>query len=118
MAHAHDHDHSHPDNDTYYLDQLCLIGICAAFAGICLALYFSDSVMLRRMLNVQFDPFVLFSGVALLALVVVRSVTLWREAGARARAHEHAHTHDHPHHHHDHEHEHCSDPHHAHGHEH
>jgi uncharacterized membrane protein YcgQ (UPF0703/DUF1980 family) len=102
MAHAH----HHADDDTYYVNQLCLIGVCAAFAGVCLTLYFSNPEMLRRILAPQFDPFVLFSGVALLVLVVIRSVVLWREAGGRAHSHGHHH-HDHPH---DHDH--------AHGHEH
>jgi hypothetical protein len=116
MAHTHD-----TDNDAYYLDQLCLVGICAAFAGVCLALYFWQTEMLALLLAPQFHLFVLLSGVGLLALVVIRSVTLWREAGARAQAANHAHHHHdhaHEHHHDDHDHEHCGHTHdhaHAHG---
>jgi hypothetical protein len=105
MAHVHD-----ADNDAYYLDQLCLIGICAAFAGVCLSLYFWQTEMLALLLAPQFHLFVLLSGVGLLGLVVVRSVTLWRQAGARAQMAGHDH-----HHHHDHDHEHCG---HDHSHEH
>src|SRR5262249_48248084 len=82
-------------------------GICAAFGGVCLAMYFWQTEMLALLLAPQFYPFVLLSGVGLLALVVVRSVALWRQMGARAQA-GHAHHHDHEHHHHhDHDHEHC-----------
>jgi hypothetical protein len=103
MAHVHD-----ADNDAYYLDQLCLVGICAAFAGVCLAMYFWQTEMLALLLAPQFHLFVLLSGVGLLALVVIRSVTLWREAGARAQVASHAHHHhDHEHEHHHHDHEHC-----------
>jgi uncharacterized membrane protein YcgQ (UPF0703/DUF1980 family) len=109
------HDHHHPDDDTYYLNQLCLIGVCAAFGGICLALYFSNSDMLTRILAPQFFPFILISGVALLVLVVIRAAVLWRSAGARAPAHGH---HHHHHHHHDHTHDHDRTHDHDHSHEH
>jgi hypothetical protein len=105
MAHVHD-----ADNDAYYLDQLCLVGICATFAGVCLVLYFWQTDMLKLLLADQFHLPVLLSGVGLLVLAVVRSVALWREAGARAQVASHAHhhhDHEHEHHHHDHNHEHC-----------
>jgi hypothetical protein len=98
MAHVHD-----ADNDAYYLDQLCLVGVCAAFAGVCLTLYFWQTDMLKLLLADQFHLAVLLSGVGLLTLAVVRSVTLWREAGIRAQAAGHTHVK----HHHDHKHEHC-----------
>jgi uncharacterized membrane protein YcgQ (UPF0703/DUF1980 family) len=114
MAHGHDHDH-----DTYYLDQLCMIGLCAAFAAVCLTMYFVNTDMLKRLLAEQFHPFVLLSGIGLLVLVVVRSVALWRQAGQASPAghtHGHDHARDHHHHHHDHDHEHAHG--HDHGHEH
>ena len=46
---AHDHDHAH-DTDTYYLDQLCMIGLTGAFAGICLTMYFLNRQMLTLLL--------------------------------------------------------------------
>jgi hypothetical protein len=111
MAHAH----HHHDDDTYYLDQLCLTGICAAFGGVCLAMYYWQPEMLNLLLAPQFHPFVMLSGVGLLVLVAVRSVSLWREVGARSAAAGHTHHHhDHEHHHHhdhdhghDHDHAHC-----------
>ncbi|MCI0457214.1 MAG: hypothetical protein L0Z62_09575, partial [Gemmataceae bacterium] len=120
MAHTHDHDH-----DTYYLDQMCLIALSAAFGGICLALYFSaqgtqpegaEPPMLTLLLGPQFHPFILVSGIALLVLAAARAVIVWRSAGsAPAHTHtpNHAHAHDHAH-----DHEHCHDHDHAHSHEH
>jgi hypothetical protein len=98
------HDHQHHDGDTYYLDQLCLIGLSAAFGGICLGMYFWDTDMLTRLLADQFHPLILLSGIALMVLVVVRSVVLWRATGEQAAHAHHHHDHDHHHHHHEHEH--------------
>jgi uncharacterized membrane protein len=117
MAHQHHHDTA---DDTYYLDQLCLIGITGAFALICITMYTWQFEMLQRLLAPQFYEIVLASGIALLILVVLRSVILWRSVGAPAPTshthdHDHAHSHDHNHDHghsHDHTHEH------GHGHEH
>jgi hypothetical protein len=122
MAHAHDHDHNHDhthDTDTYYLDQLCMIGITGAFAGICLTLYFFNSGMLNLLLNDQFHLMVLAAGVALLFVVLVRAAILWKAVGNKpagpAHAHEHHHLHEHGDHHHadeHHHHEHCGHDHH------
>lgn len=106
------HDHHHHDGDTYYLDQLCLIGLSAAFGGICLGMYFWDTDMLTRLLADQFHPLILLSGIALMVLVVVRSVVLWRAVGEQAAHAHHHHDHDHDHHHH-HGHDCCHDHHHA-----
>ena len=122
MGHSHHpHDHSH-DNDTYYLDQLCMIGITGAFAGICLALYFLNQSMLSLLLKPAFFPLVLATGITLLVVVVLRAAVLWQEVGKHqqiAHAHHHGescdhhhdhdcghdhHHHDHDHHHHDHDH--------------
>jgi uncharacterized membrane protein YcgQ (UPF0703/DUF1980 family) len=118
MAHSHTHS---AQEDTYYLDQLCLIGISAAFGAICLTLYFWQTDMLKLLLDVQFHPYVLVSGIVLLTLVVVRSVVLWRAAAAPSSAPAHTHTHDHDHahdHDHDHGHGHAHDRHHHHDHDH
>src|SRR5262245_2389131 len=108
MAHTHD-----ADSESYYLDQLCLVGISGAYAGICLTLYFWQREMLNRMLAEQFREFVLWSGVALSVLVVVRSVVLWRSVGRVPANGGHTHDHGHGHHHHGHGHHH-----HGHGHHH
>jgi hypothetical protein len=110
MTHTHTHEHEHDhDADTYYLDQLCLIALSGAFAAVCLTLYFLQAPMLRLMLAPQFHKFVLWSGIALAVLVLVRAVALWCETGKPAHAHDHACGHEHSHEHghtHAHEHEH------------
>jgi uncharacterized membrane protein YcgQ (UPF0703/DUF1980 family) len=103
MAHHHDHVH---DTDTYYLDQLCMIGITGAFAGICLALYFLNQTMLGLLLKPEFFPLVLASGSSLLIIVLLRAAVLWREVGQKQSAHEHHHDHDHAGHDHGHSHDH------------
>jgi hypothetical protein len=122
MGHSHDHVH---DSGTYYLDQLCLIALSGAFGGVCLTMYYWQTPMLRLILAPQFHPFVLWSGIALLVLVAVRAVTLWRSVGQPAPAqaccgghtHDHGHEHGHLHHHHDeHGHVHVHDHEHAHAH--
>ncbi len=104
MAHSHD-----TDSDSYYLDQVCLVGISAAFGGVCLALYYWQTDMLNLILGRQFHPFVVISGYILVVMAAVRSVILWRQSSARhAHAHHHHdHSHAHAHHHHDHDHAHC-----------
>ncbi len=105
--HAHDHHHDHA-GDTYYLDQICMVGISGAFGAICLALYVSNRMtgpdstsMLRLLLGPQFHPFVLGSGIALLTIALVRAVTLWRTAARPTHElgplHENLHAHEHTH---------------------
>jgi hypothetical protein len=113
MAHHHEH-----DNDTYYLDQLCMVGVTGAFAGICLTMYFLNTTMLGLLLKPEFHPLILASGIALLAIVLVRGVLLWQAVGNKPEApsrplHNHDH-HDHGHggHDHHHDHGHCDHDHH------
>src|SRR5262245_60008695 len=124
---AHDHDHHH--GNTYYLDQLCTIGACGALGLVAILMYRASGPAgqskLSYILAPQFYIPVLLGGIALIALVVVRAITLWKDAG-RARAHNHNHNHSHAHnhnhehhHHHDHDHAHHHHDHgHAHGHAH
>jgi hypothetical protein len=115
VPHAHDHDHTH-DSDTYFLDQICMVGVSGAFGAICLSLYIGNAMagegsqtMLSRLLGPQFHLFVLASGVALVVVALARGFTLWRQVGrpGHVNAHHHDHDHDHEHHHeHDHEHHH------------
>jgi hypothetical protein len=117
--HHHDHSQSHAhDTDTYFLDQLCLVGIGGAYAAICLLLYFWQREILNRMLVARFQDFVLWGGSGLAVVVVLRAFVLWRTASQDAHTHVHTHSHDHTH---DHGHEHCGHEHdhgHAHPHEH
>lgn len=103
MAHSHDHSH----DDGYFLDQICLVAMSGAFAAVCLSLYFWQRGMLNFMLAPQFHPYILFSGILLTAMTVIRAATLWRLAGENleqdAPLDEHgAHGDDCPHDHHDH----------------
>src|SRR5581483_654293 len=93
MAHHH-HD---TIEDSYYLDQLCMIALSGAFGGVCLSLYFWQTTMLKRLLGPQFHAFVLYSGVALLVLSVARAAILWRQVGKEGHAHQHDHHHGHEH---------------------
>lgn len=104
------HHHHHEDSDTYYLDQLCLVALSAAFGGVCLSLWTWQRPMLSIMLAPSFHLFVLASGVVLTALALIRAVVLWRTVGAAPKP-EHDHAHDHAHgdccHDHEHDHEHA-----------
>src|SRR5213080_4100436 len=100
-AHDHDHDHDH-DGDTFYLDQICMVGISGAFGAICLALYITSLLspstsMLGLLLGPQFHLFVLGSGIALVLVAGIRGVSLWRRVGQPAHAHDHDHAHGHDH---------------------
>jgi hypothetical protein len=110
MAHEHDH-----DTDTYYLDQLCMIGIAGAFAGICVTLYFLNTGMLGIMLAPFLHPFVLASGIALLVIVLIRAAVLWKAVGDKPVLRSQP-LHHHDHHHHDHDHHDHGHHHHDHGH--
>src|SRR5437764_12106325 len=131
MGHTHSEDRT-----TYYLEQLCTIGICGLLGGVSVMLYHQG--ILTYILHPKFHDFVLAGGITVLVLVVLRAIALWFEAGklkavhvsqlehvhdhahdhthgeACADDHCHDHAHGHEHHHHDHGHEH----HHDHGHEH
>lgn len=112
------HHHHHEDSDTYYLDQICLVALSAAFGAVCLSLYTWQRSMLNIMLAEQFHIFVLASGVLLTGLALIRAAVLWKAVGqptaehAHAHEHVHAHANDHAHaecsHTHDHDHAECS----------
>ena len=74
---AHDHDHAH-DPTTYYVEQLCTIGIAGALGGIAVMLYQRG---LLWFLAPKVQPWVLGGGLALLAVVAVRAVVVWFQAG-------------------------------------
>jgi hypothetical protein len=112
MAHTHDHDPS-----TYYMEQLCTIGICGALGGVAVMMWY-QRLPLDILLKKFFHPYVLCSGIALIVLVLIRAVALWVAVGKVKAAHEHDHCHDHEHDHdgHDHCHSHGHDHNHDHGH--
>jgi hypothetical protein len=109
MAHVHDHKDS-----SYFMEQLCTIGVCGALGGVAIILW---SLNRLKFLGEQFqkplgEPWlspVLWGGVAVVALVLIRAVVVWNSVGkTAAHNHDHGHSHDHDHNHdHEHEHEHC-----------
>jgi hypothetical protein len=92
------HTHS-KDRTTYYTEQLCTITICGLLGGVAVMLYYQN--LLRFILADYLHPWVLGSGIALLALVVLRAIGLWHSVGTsianHGHAHEHCHDHDHDH---------------------
>lgn len=124
------HDHHHHGDDTYFIDQLCMVGLSGAFGVICLCLYFFQRAMLNLLLGPQFHLFVVISGFTLLTLALVRAATLWRESRPTTaiaslpvvtapHSHDDDHHHEHDHHHHEHHHHHHDHSHtHEHGHDH
>jgi hypothetical protein len=86
--------HLHEDDDSYVVDQGCLIALAASFGGICLTLYFLNINMLRLMLGPQFHDFILWSGIVLITLAVIRAAILWWQRRSARIAHE-AHGHEH-----------------------
>lgn len=99
--HGHDHHHHHDGEDTYFMDQLCLIGFSGAFGVVCLTLSFNLvwRGMLDLMLAPQFHLYVLLSGIMLVVFVAIRSIALWQETSLAGPTAAHDHSHDHDHHH-------------------
>jgi uncharacterized membrane protein YraQ (UPF0718 family) len=93
MAHVHQHGE---DRSAYYYDQLFMIGICGALAGVTIMLWASG--VLERMLHPKFGIVGLLGAGALLLLVVLRAIAVWRSVDETAvAAHDHAHGHGHAH---------------------
>jgi DUF1980 C-terminal domain len=100
------HEHHHVD-DTYFLDQICMVALSGGFGVICLSLYFIQKSMLNLLLGQQFHAFVLGSGIALVVVAVIRAAMLWSMAGGKALNDVHDHADDHETHEHSHSHEDC-----------
>lgn len=118
MAHDH-HDHQHGDSAReYFTEQLLTIFVVGLFGAVAILMY--DSGKLKYILVKEFHIPVLVGGIAILVLVAIRAITVWREAGmTQDHGHDHGHEHHHDHGHtHDHAHDHHAHDHHAHDHEH
>ena len=96
------HDHSHGDGNAYYLNQLFTIAVCGALGGVTVMLWYSGK--LRFLVVQRFWLPTLLGGIALLVLVLVRAIAVWRSVDASVDA---SHQHDHDHAHCDHDHAHC-----------
>ena len=119
MAHDHHHHHDGESVSNYFTEQLLTILVCGLIGFAAIQMYRTDRL---GFLAEQFRNPVLYGGIGVLALVVVRSIAVWKEAGAmKARMqacaqdhvhtdecnHDHAHAHGaHEHHHHNHAHDH------------
>jgi hypothetical protein len=117
MAHDHHHHHDGESVSNYFTEQLLTILVCGFIGFAAIQMYRTDRL---GFLAEQFRGPVLYGGIGVLALVGLRSVAVWKEAGAvkarmQACAQDHVHTeecnHDHAHahgaqehHHHDHSH--------------
>jgi hypothetical protein len=103
---AHDHHHPGESARDYFTEQLLTILVSGLFGFVAIRMY--QNGMLGYILAPAFHLPVLIGGIAVLLLVVVRAVAVWREAGevqAHAHDHDHHHRHEHTHdHHHGHEH--------------
>jgi hypothetical protein len=125
MAHDHHHHHDGESVSNYFTEQLLTILVCGLIGFAAIQMYRTERL---GFLGAQFRDPVLYGGIGILALVVLRSVAVWKEAGAMKaqlqacaenhvhseecnHGHEHAHGgHDHNHGH-DHSHDHSQDDH-------
>lgn len=98
------HSHAHAEGEgTYFLDQLFTILVCGS-VGLVAVLMYRDGTLGRILVPMFFKP-VMFGGLAILALVVIRAVAVWQLAGARRAealdahdahaGHDHGHAHGH-----------------------
>jgi hypothetical protein len=107
MAHTHDHAH----DNSYYVDQLFMIGVCGALGAVTVLMWWTGRLFF---IADRFHLFTLIGGAVLLLMVFVRAVALWFEVDEAARPAANGgccnHDHDHHHsHHHDHDHGDCCD---------
>ncbi len=117
MDHSHHHHGHHHHGESlrdYFTEQLLTILVCGLFGFAAVQMY---RLNMLEFLAPQFRAPVLYGGIALLLLVVVRAVAVWKEAGelqhlAAGHGHDHVHTEDCHHHGHDHHHPHATHHHH------
>lgn len=76
MAHSHAGCQSPRD---YFTEQLLTIFVCGGLGFVAIQLYRTD--MLRHILAPQFHLPVLIGGIVVFVMVVLRALTVWREAG-------------------------------------
>src|SRR5215208_3928714 len=88
MAEVH---HHHSDERyAYYLDQLSMIGVCGAIAGVTIMLW--QTSLLGKMLHPKFHIWVALGGFSLLGVVLLRAVAVWQSVDTEHEAekpHEH-----------------------------
>src|SRR5262245_32276901 len=124
---AHDHHHHNGESVSgYFTEQLLTILVCGLIGFAAIQMYRLDKLQFLT------DPFrnpVLYGGIGILVIVVLRSIAVWKEAGemqahlqACAQDHVHKeecnHGHSHSHGEHDHDHDHHHEHNHNHDHDH
>ena len=76
MAHVHFHGEESVRN--YFTEQLLTILVCGLFGFVAVQMYRTDRL---GFLTPQFHLPVLLGGIGILALIVLRSISVWKEAG-------------------------------------
>jgi hypothetical protein len=106
MSHSHDHSHDHSG---YYLEQLCTIVVCGALGLVVILLYFQRTLDHQKALGFLLadflHPYLLGSGIAILAVAALRAgflfLSLRRRAATQHADDDHCkncgHHHDHDH---------------------
>jgi hypothetical protein len=106
---AHGHTHDHGDRNAWFLDQLCSIAVCGAYAGVIFSMFYVKWMGLaeRSLINiiVPWIQYMLLGGaVVLLLLTILRAIGVWQasrnlEAFDPHQGHDHApgEGHDHSH---------------------
>ena len=93
---AHDHHHHGESRSDYFTEQLLTIFVVGALGFVAVQLY--QGQMLGVILAKQFHLPVLIGGIVVLAIVVLRAIAVWREAGEVHDQHSHDdHAHKHVH---------------------
>jgi hypothetical protein len=112
---AHDHQHHGASLREYFTEQLLTVFVVGLFGAVAVLMYTTGKIGI--LLVPEFHVPVLVGGIAILVIVAIRGISVWREAGmAQAHDHDHGHSHGHDHHHdHHHDHDHGHHHHHEHG---
>lgn len=73
------HPHPHGSLKDYFTEQLLTLLVCGLFGFAAVQLYMDNK--LNNLLVPRFFPWVLAGGIAILAMVVLRGIAVWKEAG-------------------------------------
>ncbi|MGL6076965.1 MAG: TIGR03943 family putative permease subunit [Fimbriiglobus sp.] len=85
--HGHDHDHGHNAASEFYLEQLLTLLVCGAMAVTSILMWMRGGLDL--LLVAKFHSWVLYGGIALLVVTVLRGVALWSMTSSKNPGHGH-----------------------------
>src|SRR5262245_20945081 len=92
------HEHHHGNEGSSHVEQLCILGVCGALGGVAVVLWYREKL---SFLHPNFRIPVLLGGLALLGLVCVRAMIVWRTCNRAVPTKAHRHVpgcgHDHGH---------------------